>query len=148
MKRIVYFTSMIVLIYVLSSCATIAGGSKYNAHVQVPNHPNASIYYKNSEIGKGKAMIKVPRREAKSLSFIVKDNQMDDKTFNFNSNTVRGWALLGTIVTWTGLYGGIPLPWGLVVDLATGALVKPNVNEKGISKIDYKNFSYTLEVDK
>jgi hypothetical protein len=40
------------------------------------------------------------------------------------------------------------VPWGVIVDLANGALVKPNITEKGISKIDYKHFKYVLEYDK
>ena len=31
------------------------------------------------------------------------------------------------------------------IRLATGAFVKPYVKEKGLSKVNYKNFKYTLE---
>jgi len=39
----------------------------------------------------------------------------------------KGGTFVGTILGWTGLVNGIPIPWGLGVDLATGALWKPNV---------------------
>jgi len=147
MKKILYAIVLFAAFSFLTSCATIVGGNKYWAHVEVPNHPNASIKYNNDVKGKGSATFKVKRTQANKLSIGVKDEGLEEQTFNFQKNTVRGWALLGTVVTWTGLYGGIPLPWGLVIDLANGALVKPNITEKGVSKIDYKNFKYTLDYD-
>lgn len=128
----------------LSSCGTIVGGSKYNAHVVVANNPNAKIYYKNELQGTGTATIKVKRNDANKFAIVLKDNNCQDETKEFNSSVIRGWAVAGTILGWTGLVGGIPLPWGLAVDLATGALLKPNVAEKGVTKEDYKNFKYTL----
>jgi hypothetical protein len=43
------------------------------------------------------------------------------------------------------LINGIPLPWGIVVDFATGALWKPNVGEKGVTKVDFKNYNYEVK---
>ena len=142
MKKILYFVVLFAAFSFLTSCATICGGNKYWAHVEVPDHPNASIKCNNEVKGKGSATFKVKRTQAKKLSIMVKDEGCDEQTFNYTKNTFRGWAFVGTIVTWTGSYY---IPFGLIVDLANGALVKPNVKEKGVSKIDYKNFKYTLE---
>jgi hypothetical protein len=128
-----------------SSCATIAGGSKYYAHVTVNKYPHASIYYKNELKGYGSAAFKVPRPEANAFSVTVKQENCEDQSFKFTERSFRGWAFAGTIVTWTGVIQGIPLPWGVVVDLSTGALWKPDIMEKGVSKIDYKNFGYFIE---
>ena len=70
---------------------------------------------------------------------------MNLKLFFYQSRTFRGWAFAGTILGWTGLINGFPVPWGVIVDLTTGAIYKPNVNEKGISKADYKNFNYNID---
>jgi sRNA-binding regulator protein Hfq len=52
-------------------------------------------------------------------------------------------ALVGSALLW-GQIGTFPIPSGLIIDLATGALVKPNTMENGVSKEDYKNFKYTI----
>ena len=128
----------------LSSCATIIGGSKYNAHIVVVDRPNAKIVYQGEVKGTGNATIKVKRNEANKFSFTVREDGCNEQQFSYTSRTFRGWAFVGTIVGWTGLIYGIPLPWGVAVDLATGAVWKPNDMEKGVSKEDYKNFKYQV----
>ena len=127
-----------------SSCATIIGGSKYYAHVTVGNHPNANIYYVGNIQGKGYAAFKVPRVEANTFSVTIKEENCDNQKFDFKQRSFRGWALVGTIVTWTGTINGIPLPWGIAVDVASGALWKPDITEKGVTKTDYKHFNYFI----
>lgn len=128
-----------------SSCATIIGGSNYYAHVTVADHPNAAITYKGEVRGQGYAAFKVPRREANIFSVIVKEQGCDEQDFDFKERTFRGWALFGTIITWTGVIDGIPLPWGVVVDAASGAFWKPDINEKGVTKTDYKHYNYHID---
>ena len=128
----------------MSSCATIVGGSKYNAHIIVADRPNAKIVYQGEVKGTGSATIKVKRKEANKFSFSVREDGCDEQKFDYTSRTFRGWALAGTILGWSGAIGGIPIPWGVVTDLATGALWKPNTMEKEISKEDYKNFKYLV----
>lgn len=128
-----------------SSCATIVGGSKYYARVVVPNRPNAMIKYEGISVGSGTAVFPVKRSSANALSITVKEDGYDEQVFKFTQRTFRGWAFVGTIVTWTGLAGGVPLPWGMVVDLADGSLWKPSIAEKGVDKMDLKNYIYTLE---
>ena len=130
----------------LSSCATIVGGSKYYARVIVPNRPNATIKYQGIVQGSGTAILKVNRSQANGLLLSVKEDGYDEQVFRFTQRTFRGWAFFGTIVLWTGLTpGGIPLPWGMVLDGIDGSLWKPSIGEKGISKMDHKNYIYTLD---
>lgn len=70
----------------------------------------------------------------------------EPETTRFTSKSFRGWEFVGTVLGWTGIVPGtyILLPWGIAVDACTGALWKPNVNEKGVSKIDYDTFLYTI----
>ena len=145
MKKILYFLSILTSFAALSSCATIAGGSRYYAHVKVQDHPNAKIEYNEVVKGTGDAVFKTKRAQSNKFSLNIKEEGCEDETFNFTRRTFRGWAFAGTVVTWTGLIGNIPLPWGVVVDLSTGALWKPNINEKGVSKIDYKHFNYLID---
>ena len=145
MKTLKHLLSIIIFSVLISSCATIIGGSKYYAHVKVSDHPNAKISYNGVYQGAGQATILVKRNDADNLSLVVKEEGLDEQTFNYTQNSFRGWAFVGTVLGWTGLYNGIPLPWGIVVDFATGSLVKPNTNEKGITKMNYKNYIYNLD---
>ncbi len=139
-----YFLMLLAAFSLLTSCATIIGGSKYYAHVKVKGHPNANIEYKGAYQGSGNAVIKAKRAEANRFSVTIKEDGCEEQTVNFTQRSFRGWALGGTIILWTGLYEGIPLPWGVAVDAATGALWKPNENEVGVNKIDYKHYNYII----
>ncbi|MEQ8519618.1 MAG: SHOCT domain-containing protein [Cytophagales bacterium] len=131
-----------------SSCATIFGGSKYIAHINVKDQRDAEIIYKKRTIGYGTANQLVPRREADNFTFTVSKEGCISQEYKFESKTFRGWSLVGSIIFWTGIVSpGIPLPYGVILDGATGAWWKPNVAEPGISKGDYKNFYYTVSYD-
>jgi hypothetical protein len=140
------FVSVLLIFIVLgfSSCATIFGGSKYYAHVTVEDHPNATIKYNGSMRGKGHATIKLNRKDANKLSFEVKEEGCEPQTVDYVGRSFRTWAFIGSALGWTGLVNGIPLPWGVAVDLATGAVWKPNLKEKGITKQDSKNYNYSI----
>jgi len=148
MKNLIYSILTLATISILSGCATIIGGGKYFAHVKVPDHPNAKIIYKGAEMGQGDAVFKVKRSEAKRLTLTVKEKGFESKDFDFKKNTIRGWSVVGSILVWNTMVGGIPIFYGFIIDLANGAFVKPNIHEKGVSKINYKNFAYTLDYDK
>ncbi len=128
----------------LTRCATIVGGSKYYAHVLVNGSPNAEIIYQGQNMGRGGATFRVNRNHANRFSLVIRERGCEEQTFNYHSRIFRGWALVGTLLGWTGVSSGVPIPWGLAVDLATGALWKPDVMEKGVSKYSNKNFGYLI----
>ena len=131
--------------FTFSSCATIIGGAKYNAKIQVPNHPTATITVNGDYAGQGEANILVKRQDADKLTVTVKEENCEPETTRFNSKSFRGWAFAGTVLGWTGLIEpGIPLPWGVVVDGCTGAWWKPDETEPGVRKIDYDHFLYII----
>ncbi|GHM99236.1 hypothetical protein WSM22_07260 [Cytophagales bacterium WSM2-2] len=78
---------------------------------------------------------------ANRLSLTVKEKGCKDQTFEYRTRAFRGWALVGTLFTFT---TSTYVPYGLGIDLATGALWKPNEAEPGVSKHNYKNYQYTL----
>jgi hypothetical protein len=139
---------ILVCLFISQGCATIAGGGNYYAHVAVEDHPFATIKHNDIIRGQGKITIKVPRKEANSFVLTISEPGCPTIERKFNKRVFRGWAFVGTIVTWTGLTvnGGawLPVPFGLMVDGPTGALWKPDVTEDGVVKIDYKNFHYTI----
>ena len=144
-KGLLLFVFSVAVALSFSSCATIIGGAKYNAKVQVPNHPDASISVNGEYKGQGEANFLVKRRDANKLNITVQEENCEPETTHFTKRAFRGWAFVGTLVGWTGLTPNyIPLPWGVVVDACTGAWWKPDVSEKGVSKIDYDNFLYTI----
>ena len=129
-----------------SNCATIIGGSRYNAKINVANDPNASIEYQGNVLGKGSASLKLKRSNAGNLSISIKKDGCSEEVKNFTRKELRGWAFFGSLVGWTGFIPGtiIPIPWGIAIDAATGAMWKPDINEIGVSKVDYKNYVYTI----
>ncbi|HEU5292840.1 MAG TPA: hypothetical protein VFU05_19465 [Cyclobacteriaceae bacterium] len=141
-SRINFFTVPILL--TLFRCATIVGGSNYTADVIVKDHPSAVITYKDQVKGSGVAFFKAKRSEANKFSVTVKEDGCKEQTINFTTRSFRGGAFVGTVIGWTGLISGIPIPWGVALDLATGALWKPNEKEPGIMKVDYKHYVYTI----
>lgn len=142
-----YLLIFIALPILLSSCATIIGGGNYYAKVQVPNHQDAKIEYQGSFKGTGEATFKAKRREADNFSVTIKKDGCETQTKTFTQKSFRGWAFTGSLLGWTGLVPGtfIPLPWGIALDAATGAWWKPDINEKGVSKQDYKHFTYQID---
>ena len=146
-KSVLLFLFSITIALSFSSCATIIGGAKYNAKVQVPGHPSASISVDGQYKGQGEANFLVKRRDADKLSITVQEENCEPETTSFTRKAFRGWAFVGTLVGWTGIIPNtyIPLPWGVVVDGITGAWWKPDINEKGVSKIDYDHFLYTID---
>ena len=145
MRKLVVLLCFATIVISFSSCATIIGGAKYNAKVQVPNHPDATISVNGEYKGQGEANFLVKRRDANKLDITVQEENCEPETTHFSKRAFRGWAFVGTLVGWTGITPTyLPLPWGVVVDACTGAWWKPDVTEKGVSKIDYDNFLYTI----
>lgn len=137
------------LAILLSSCATIVGGNKYIAKVQVNGHPDAGIYVRNRLEGRGYAAFSVRRKDANKFSFTIKKENCLDQTFSYKKRVLRGWAILGSIVGFTsGVFVGggiVPVPVGLIVDIANGAVWKPDLGEAGIFKLDYKHYAYNID---
>ena len=149
MKSLFYLLALLVIAVIMPSCATIIGGSKYWAKIQVPNHQNAKIDYKGIYQGTGEASFKANRSEANQFSVTISEEGCETESKKFTHRSFRGWAFVGTVVGWTGLTvnGGpwLPIPFGVIVDAGTGALWKPDINEKGVSKQDYKHFNYYID---
>lgn len=127
-----------IILSVVTSCGTIVGGSNYYANIIVPKHPNAEIYLNNRLIGNGNAFVSVKRKDADKLTFIIKEQGCNDETKYFTTKSLRGFAIAGSIIF------SLPYLAYVIVDLATGAFYKPDINENGVEKEDYKNFTYVL----
>ncbi len=140
-KKNFYFIVAAINILFLTSCATICGGLKYNAHILVNGRPQAEIIHEGIVRGNGSASILVKRKNANKFSLTIREQGCDEQTFNYQSRTFRGWALAGTVITFT---TNTLIPIGLGVDLVTGALWKPNVSEEGVLKHNFKNFQYVI----
>ncbi len=125
----------------LSSCATIVGGSKYYAHVTITGHPNASILVNNRPQGTGSAVFQVKRKDANKFFLTIKEDGCESQNFKYKSRTFRGWALLGSL----SFFSYSIFPYGTIIDLINGAYWKPSIFERGVSKKNYKNFAYNIE---
>ena len=144
-RKLLYLLGLIVLSASFSSCATIFGGSKYHAKVQVPDYSDAKIEYQGSYKGSGEASFKAKRKDADNFSVTVKKEGCENQTKNFTQKSFRGWAFAGTLVGWTSWYAGLPLPWGVGLDAITGAWWKPDISERGVTKQDYNHYIYQID---
>jgi hypothetical protein len=147
-QRIIMKLVLIVsCVFWLSSCATIVGGSKYFAHVRIQGQPDAGIYVQNRLQGRGDAVFQVRRKDANKFSITVKKDGCEDQSFNYRSRTFRGWALVGSILTFGYVVPGTPLliPYGTIIDIANGSYWKPSIFERGVTKMDYKHYAYNVE---
>lgn len=148
MKVVIQVLAAFLLAATLSSCATLIGGSKYTASVEVDDNPQAKIYYKDKYQGTGIAKMQINRSEANKVVFTVKQEGCEDQSFNFSSRKFRGGGFVCSILFWSINTGGFPLPVGGAIDVATGAIWKPDNTEFGVTKQNYKNFKYTVDYTK
>lgn len=145
MKRIlISLCPAIVALFVLSSCATLFGGSHYVAKVTVPSHPDAVIAVNGAIKGKGEVNVDVKRRDADKLSIQIEEPGCEPELFSFYNKTFRGWTFAGSLLFLTGAIGSIPIPWGILVDGISGAWWKPDINERYVSRQGYDHYTYTL----
>ncbi|MBL4709941.1 MAG: SHOCT domain-containing protein [Flavobacteriales bacterium] len=147
MKKITQFVFIATLcVYLFSSCATIVGGSKYTAYVQVTNDPKANIRFNGLNIGQGSATIDIFRKDAARTSFEISKEGCPTQTFKFEKRIFRGWSLVGSFLL-APVISGVPIPIWNVVDFATGAYYKPDKGDPRIIKNNYKNYYYNLSYD-
>lgn len=146
-QNLLYIFGLILIVTSFSSCATIIGGSNYYAKVQVPDHSDAKIEYNGIYKGTGEATFKAKRKEADNFSVTIKKTGCEDQTINYTQKKFRGWAFTGSLLAFTGLVPElyIPIPWGIAVDFGTGACWKPDINEKGVAKLDYDHYVYQID---
>ena len=130
----------LVTIISLSSCATMFGGTSYNAQIVVKDNPKARIYYNGQHIGTGKAITRIPRNLANQLYFEIEEDGYLRETKRFVMRVMRGWAVAGSVITWGYL--------GIIVDGSTGALWKPSTKERGVVKTNFTNYNYVLEYNR
>lgn len=142
-------STVLVCAIFFSSCATLVGGSTYNAHVIINNdHPKAQIIYQGEVKGYGTAIFKVPRVQANNFSFVVREDGCPDQTYSYKFRTFRAEAFVGSIILSVGSIPlGVPVPYGPIIDFASGAIWKPNVREAGISQESIKTFKYLVNYD-
>lgn len=126
---------ILIIVSLVSGCATILGGKTYHAYIVVKDRPGAEIYYKQSLRGRGIAEFEVPRGESGKFSVVLKEAGCPEQVFHFTSKKFRWISLLGI-----GYYG-IPTLYDIVV----GSVWKPDVFEPGVAKVSYKSYSYLVE---
>lgn len=151
MKKLFSLLAVAAVMLTMTSCATIIGGTRYNAKVLVPNHPNASISYNGEFKGTGEATFSIPRRQANKVSITVQDEGCEPYTKTFTKRSVRAWPLVADLTLLSGYLAVngeviIPyLPTGAIVDWAAGGWWKPSIKEEGVSQESYKNFNYVID---
>lgn len=124
----------------LSSCAAMFGTKSYTAKVSVPDHPDATISVNGIEYGRGEASCVVARKDANKLMITVEEEGCEPEVNNFTGRKFRGGMfVLDLFFTWLP-----PVPVGIIVDGATGAWFKPDVDDPRIQKINGRTYLYTL----
>jgi hypothetical protein len=124
----------------LSGCASIVGGNRYFANIEVPSNPDAEIKYMGMVVGRGRAMVELEleRENANKFSFLVTEDGCDPVNFNFYTRDFRGWAMVGSYFT----FGVI----GLIVDAVSGACWRPDLADPRIHRLNTKNYLYQVNL--
>lgn len=120
-----------------TSCATLVGGAKYNAHIQVPNHPNAKITLNGQYLGNGQATASLNRRECNQVNIIVQEGDDEPQTVLFNGRKFRTGTLIADFI--------LPIPPGtFILDVITGAWWRPDDGDSRITRESVKDYLYTI----
>ena len=140
-KTITLFQASLLLIFfsLLSSCATITGGSYYNATALVPDHPSATVTHNSMQATHGQALVRIMRRNADKVSFVVEEKGCKPQTFSFHQRKFRSAAAIGNL----GFIFYMPIT--VLCDALTGSWYKPDVTETNVSIKDTKSYIYTLD---
>lgn len=135
MRKLSFIAMLLISLVSFSSCAVMFGGTSYRANVSVDDK-DVDVYYRGANIGTGQASTMIKRQDADNLTFVLKKDGFEDQTVNYNTATLRGWSIAGSILTW-GLLG-------VAIDGVTGAWWKPNVDNPQIQKQDFKHYIYNV----
>lgn len=119
-----------------TSCATLVGGAKYNARVQVPNHPDAKITVNGQYLGNGQVTASLKRKECDHLNIIVQEGDDEPQTACFSGNKFRTGTLIADILVF--------FPGGIIIDAITGAWWRPDESDARITRENVKNYLYTI----
>jgi hypothetical protein len=118
-----------------SGCGVMFGGSRYNARIEVKDHPEAKISVHGKELGKGKANGSFARNEP--LIVDVSQDGCETLTRTFDKSFRTGSFIL-SLFSW-----GI---MGAGIDLATGACYKPDYqHDRDIRKLNDKYYFFTVD---
>lgn len=146
MKKSIFIIPIILSCYFLSSCATIFGGSQYYAQVVIKDRPNAKIYKNGVYIGTGKGYAMIKRNVANQVHFSIEEEGYQKEFRSFNNKIFRGWSLAGSLATIIPLWPVAAI--ATIVDASTGAWWKPDINERGVIKTDFRHYNYVLEYER
>jgi len=119
-----------------SSCATIVGGAKYNAHVEVPDHPDAKITVNGQYLGNGQVTASLNRIDCNQVNITVQDGNDEPQTTMFSGRKFRTGTLIADILAF--------FPGGLIIDAITGAWWRPDEGDSRITRQNVKNYLYTI----
>lgn len=127
--------AMLVASVLFSSCAVMFGGSKYNAQISVKDHPKAKIMINGIERGKGSATLLLPRKD--NLNLTIQEEDCDDVNLVYPKELRATFAL----DLLTGWYLFIP---ALIVDFATGATYRPDLDTPNVTRLNMKTYQYQV----
>jgi len=156
--KIKSFLIAVFITIAFTNCATIFGGSSYYGHAIVKDHPKAKITYNDQTRTNGFARFKIKRAKANQVTFIVTEDSCESQKFRFNKKKLRWGALVTSTVGSVfvnAFYIQIPIddttkltlppiPGFAIFDIITGAAWKPYQKEKGITKVNFRQYQYTL----
>lgn len=122
-----------ILILSLSSCATMFGGSKYIAQIQ-PSDPSSEVFIGGESFGTGNVEVLRKRNKPLEVELRSPDGKTSRKIFE---NEVRIGTGILSFLSW-GFAG--PL-----LDLGTGAIYRPDIEPKSVSRLSTKKYLFEVE---
>ena len=74
---------------------------------------------------------------------LTQEFSVNGNIYNGFTKKTRAGALILSAIFWTS-WQPFPIPWGLALDIATGAAFKPDVKDKRVIKVNDKNYRFLL----
>jgi len=134
-KRISVVVVSLSMLVLLNSCGVMFGGSRYEGTIVAKDRPNAAIYVDGQKMGDGQVTALFPRNKA--LNVELKEEGCDTKKQTFNTAFRTGNFILSVVS-----FGLL----GLGVDLATGAVYKPDhINNPAVKKVSDKKYTFNVD---
>lgn len=120
------------LLLVMSSCATMFGGSKYVAQIQ-PSSPDSEVFINDESYGTGD--IEVKRKRNKELEVKLVSPQGESVTKTYEKEVRVGTGILSF------------LSWGFagpLLDLGTGAIFRPDTDSRDVTRVSTKKYRFNV----
>lgn len=122
----------ILIIFLMTSCATLIGGKTYTAHVVALDQDDVMLRVNDRLQGKGSVIFEHKRKQPLTVIIDKPDCQPYEEKFRIDT---RGFLVGCDVISIV----------GLVIDFGTGAIYRPEYRQDvRVDRINYDTYKFTI----